>query len=106
MTIMVKDLDRSIEFYQSIGVTLVNRWDNNFALMQAADLMMELHPADGMVLNSGSVSLGFMCDEILDCKIILNKHNILFDERKAERSGVYLNFKDPDGTHLYFVKRQ
>ena len=104
VTIMVKDMDKSIDFYKNIGLTLQNRWDNNYAMMSAEGITLGIHPADGMVLSSGSVSIGFMIDEILDCKIILNKHNILFDEQNDAKSGIYLNFKDPDGTHLYFVK--
>ena len=35
ITIMVKDMDRSISFYQSLGMTLKNRWDNHYAQLTA-----------------------------------------------------------------------
>jgi len=104
VTIMVKDMDRSIEFYQPLGLSLMNRWDDNYAMLQGEGITIGIHPADGMVLTSGSVSIGFMVDEIIDAKARLSSHGIFFDEQNDGKSGIYLNFKDPDGTHLYFVK--
>ena len=104
VTIMVKDMDRSIEFYKSIGLTLQQRWENNYAMMGTEGITLGIHPSEGIVRSSGSLSIGFMVDEIVDCKAILHKHNILFEEQNDGKSGIYLNFKDPDGTHLYFVK--
>ena len=103
VTIMVKNIDRAIEFYENIGLTLLQRWDDNYAMMKGEGITIGIHPSEGMVLTSGSLSIGFMIDDIVGAKARLNKHNILFSEQNDGKSGIYLNFKDHDGTHIYYV---
>ncbi len=104
VTIMVKDMDASISFYESIGLTVQNRWENHYAMIGTTGITIGIHPAgDRIDLNSGSVSIGFMLDNINEGKELLDTNSIVYkiDEGK---SGTYLHFKDPDGTVLYFVE--
>ncbi len=53
----------SISFYESIGLTLQNRWENHYAMVSATCITIGIRPAgDKTDLNSGSVSIGFMLD--------------------------------------------
>ncbi len=104
VTIMVKDMDTSISFYESIGLTLQNRWENHYAMIGATGITLGIHPAgDKTDLNSGSVSIGFMLDNWESGKELLHTNNISYKTDDG-KSGTYLHFKDPDGTILYFVK--
>lgn len=56
VTIMVKDMDRSIQFYESIGLTLKQRWDNNYAMVETAGITIGIRPGGDENSGSGSVS--------------------------------------------------
>jgi catechol 2,3-dioxygenase-like lactoylglutathione lyase family enzyme len=105
ITINVKDLDKSILFYQSIGLTLKNRWGNYYAQLTAPGIVIGLHPAGETNLtgNSGNVSIGFTTDNIEETKLSLEQLSIHGTERQEE-GGSFLHFYDPDGTSLYFIK--
>lgn len=104
VTIMVTDMDKAISFYEAIGLTLKQRWDNNYAMMTAPGLTIGLHPSAEDNTSSGSVSIGFMIDTIEEATAILDKNNIPHKDEDDGKSGIYLHFKDPFGTILYFVK--
>ncbi|MGZ4056315.1 MAG: VOC family protein [Bacteroidia bacterium] len=104
VTIMVKDMDKAISFYESIGLTLKNRWGNHYAMLTAAGITIGIHPSDEDDNNSGSVSIGFMISDINEAKATLEKANIKYDFQDDGKSGDYLHFKDLDGTILYYVK--
>ena len=61
ITINVKDLDRSIAFYESIGLKIKNRWGKHYAQLSTPGLVIGLHPTNSNNLkeNSGNVSIGF-----------------------------------------------
>jgi catechol 2,3-dioxygenase-like lactoylglutathione lyase family enzyme len=44
ITINVKDLDNSISFYLSIGMTIKKRWGNYYAQLTAPGIIIGLHP--------------------------------------------------------------
>ena len=105
ITINVKDLDKSISFYESLGMTLKNRWGNYYAMLSSPGIMIGLHPATNGNLknNSGNVSIGFSTDNLEETKSELQKLFIAVTERQEE-GGQFLHFADPDGTALYFIK--
>ena len=104
ITIMVKDMDRSISFYQSIGFSMKNRWGNHYAQLSAPGVVIGLHPAENsMSVGSGNTSIGFTTDNLENEKTTLSKLSIQVQER-LEEGGQFLNFADPDGTQLYFIK--
>jgi catechol 2,3-dioxygenase-like lactoylglutathione lyase family enzyme len=102
VTIMVKNLDESIMFYKSIGLTLKNRWENDYAMVESTGITIGLHPTNKKKLGSGSVSIGFMVNSLVKAKVMLEKNHITcrFVDGK---SGKYIHFDDLDGTDLYFV---
>lgn len=104
VTIMVKDMDKAISFYESIGLTLKQRWENHYAMVVTEGITIGIHPAKSAEVNSGTVSIGFMIDKIEEAKALLEKNNIVFKEEDDGKSGNYLHFKDTDGTVLYFVQ--
>ena len=105
VTVNVKDMDRSVCFYQSLGLTVKNRWGNYYAQLAAPGITLGLHPSGNENLkgNSGNVSLGFTTDNIEETKKSLQELSIALTER-SEEGGQFLHFNDPDGTALYFIK--
>lgn len=105
ITINVKDLDRSISFYESIGLTLKMRWKNQYAQLIAPGITIGLHPTDEsrLVGNSGNLSIGFTTNEFDAIKASLQNLSIKIEERHEE-GGQFIHFNDLDGTALYFIK--
>ncbi len=104
VTVNVKDMDTSISFYQSIGLTVKNRWGNYYAQLTAPGISIGLHPTSNGNLqgNSGNVSIGFTTDNFEETKTSLQQLSIAVTER-SEEGGQFLHFSDPDGTALYFI---
>jgi catechol 2,3-dioxygenase-like lactoylglutathione lyase family enzyme len=107
VTINVRNLDKSVSFYESIGITVKNRWGNHYAQLTAPGIVIGLHPTSevNLVGNSGNVSLGFTTDDFKSAKSLLHELSIKFTER-TEEGGLFLHFTDPDGTALYFIKQK
>lgn len=105
VTIMVKNMDISVNFYQSIGFTIKQRWENHYAMLSAEGITIGLHPSDGDEVSSTAISIGLMIENIEDAKNLLLKNGIEF-KQDGGSSGIYLHFKDPDGTLLYYVLPQ
>ena len=105
ITINVKDLEKSISFYQSIGLTIKNRWGNHYAQLTAPGIAIGLHPSNDTNLhdNSGNISIGFTTTNFEETKALLEKLKIQSLDR-SEEGGQFLHFSDPDGTSLYFIK--
>lgn len=78
ITINVRDLDKSISFYKSIGLTEKNRWGNHYAQLTAPGLVIGLHPTSDTHLTgtSGNVSIGFTTDKFEETKSDLLKLSI------------------------------
>ncbi len=104
VTLMVNNMDTSINFYESIGLKLKNRWDDHYAMMTAEGITLGIHPKSNAVPNSGTVSIGFMIANINDAKLVLDKNKIAYKSEDDGKSGLYAHFTDPDGTILYFVE--
>jgi catechol 2,3-dioxygenase-like lactoylglutathione lyase family enzyme len=105
ITINVKDMDKSVSFYQSIGFTIKNRWGNHYAQLAAPGIVIGLHPTAEANLkeNSGNLSIGFTTDNIEETKSAL-EHLLIPVTEREEEGGEFLHFSDPDGTALYFIK--
>ena len=104
VTIMVKDMDKSVEFYESIGLKLKNRWGNHYAQLAAPGVTIGLHPVEKVnAKGSGNTSIGFTTDNFEEAQTILSTQSIKAEPR-SEEGGQFLHFTDPDGTQLYFIK--
>ena len=104
VTVMVRDIDKAVGFYESIGLTLKQRWNNHYAMMTAPGITIGLHPSGDATMGSGTVSIGFMIDNVDEAKVLLDKNEIPHSSMDDGKSGIYIHFKDPYGTALYFVK--
>ena len=76
ITIMVKDMDKAVSFYESIGLTLKQRWNNHYAMVTAHGITIGLHPSESNDTSSGSLSIGFMIDKIDEAKSLLDENKI------------------------------
>ena len=103
VTIMVKDMDKSVSFYQSIGFNIKQRWDNHYAQLTAPGITIGIHPTNDIISNSGNVSIGFTTDNFEETKNQLSSLAIQTQLREEE-GGKFIHFSDPDGTMLYFIK--
>jgi catechol 2,3-dioxygenase-like lactoylglutathione lyase family enzyme len=103
VTIMVKNMDKSVAFYQSIGFNIKQRWDNQYAQLTAPGITLGIHPTNDNISNSGNVSIGFTTDNFEESKDQLNSLAIQTQLREEE-GGKFIHFSDPDGTALYFIK--
>lgn len=105
VTIMVKDMNKSIQFYEAIGLKLKQRWGDNYAMIDGPGITIGIHPGGDEESGSGDLSIGFMVDSFEEAKSLLIKNAIqITHEEDDGKSGNYLHFNDPDGTALYFVK--
>jgi len=103
VTIMVQDMNKSISFYENLGFEIKNRWGDHYAMLTTTGLTLGIHPAKEPSTGSGNVSIGLMVDDANEAKVLLEKNNIRF-EHHDDKSGIYLNFKDPDGTVVYYTQ--
>ncbi len=105
LTINVRDMDRSIEFYKSIGLSLSSRWGEHYAQLSATGIVIGLHPTaeEHMKGNSGNLSIGFTSDDFEGTRTMLQGLSIVVQERQEE-GGRFLHFNDPDGTAIYFIQ--
>jgi catechol 2,3-dioxygenase-like lactoylglutathione lyase family enzyme len=105
VTINVKDMDKSILFYESIGLEIIKRWGNYYAQLSAPGVVIGLHPSSepNLAGNSGNVSIGFTVSSFEEAQLFLQNLSINATGR-SEEGGQFLHFSDPDGTALYFIK--
>jgi catechol 2,3-dioxygenase-like lactoylglutathione lyase family enzyme len=101
VNIMVTDMDKSVAFYQTLGLSLKQRWDNYYAIVDSPSVKIGLHPSEPRD-SSNQVSIGFIIDDIEAAKTLLEENDIAYSLEKDENSGTYLNFSDPDGAKLYY----
>lgn len=103
LTINVNDLDRSISFYEALGLTIRNRWGNYYAQMTAPGLTLGLHPSKQPSKGSGGLSIGFTAADFDQARKELEGMALQMISRKEE-GGEFMHFEDPDGTALYLIK--
>jgi catechol 2,3-dioxygenase-like lactoylglutathione lyase family enzyme len=104
ITINVKNLEKSVSFYESLGLQVKSRWNNDYAQLTAPGVILGLHPTDASNLkgNSGNTSIGFIANNFEEAKVLLQNLSVAITERQEE-GGQFLHFYDPDGTALYFI---
>jgi len=104
VTIMVKDMDRSIDFYKNIGLELKQRWNNHYAQVSAPGVVIGLHPAkESNEAETTAFSIGFGVDSIDDVKNRLQDLGVAY-ETSEDKAGKYAYFRDLDGILLYFME--
>lgn len=103
VTIMVSNMDKSVAFYEAIGLKVKNRWANHYAQLVAKDIIIGLHPASGEIKPSANVSIGFITENLEEVKEHLGKEKIAFS-LSEDKAGKFAHFTDPDGTTIYFMQ--
>lgn len=103
VTIIVSDMSRSVLFYESIGFTIKNRWENHYAMLTVPGLTIGLHPSKGETMTgAGNTSIGLVIDSGDEATALLKKLDVKIESRQGQ-AGYFISFTDPDGTELYFV---
>ena len=54
VTINVKDMEKSISFYLSLGLTVKNRWGNHYAQLAVPGVVIGLHPTSEKNISGNS----------------------------------------------------
>src|SRR5437016_617215 len=104
VTVMTKDMDKSIDFYtKGLGLELKQRWDNHYAQVSAPGVVIGLHPARETGNASADISIGFGVDSLAEAEKRLKELNVSY-ETTEDKTGKIAYFKDPDGTTLYFME--
>lgn len=103
VTVAVKEIEKSIEFYKSIGLTLKQRWEDYYAQVASPGVVIGLHPGRGEKDNQGAVSIGFGVDKLDEIRETLTALKVPF-RTTEDKSGNFISFSDPDGTPLYFMQ--
>lgn len=102
---MVKDMDIAIHFYvEVLGLTLLNRYDNHYAEIQAPDLNIGLHPSSTKTVRGNNMSIGFGVINFDETIKDLSTKGIDFN---IEEDGWIrlAYFTDPDGNELFLAER-
>jgi catechol 2,3-dioxygenase-like lactoylglutathione lyase family enzyme len=111
VTIMVADMDRSVDFYtRGLQLTPGPRFGNEWAQVEGPGLTIGLHPrregAAGAGTNAESLSIGFQVKDLDAAVAELRQRGVPIDEAAIRDGGVdrIVNFTDPDGTPLYLIQ--
>ncbi len=103
VTLMVTNMDRAVKFYtETLGFSLKERFNNEWAEVSAPSMSICFHPLKGKK-SFGSVSIGFQVKEIKTLVTDLQAKGVKVN---VEDEGYLLlaQFKDPEGTPLYFAE--
>jgi catechol 2,3-dioxygenase-like lactoylglutathione lyase family enzyme len=104
VTIMVKDMDKSVDFYvKGLGLSLQQRWGNFYAIVTAPGVSIGLHPAKDANTSSTQIAIGFGIDDLKEAEKRLDELGVQH-QRAEEEAGIFANFQDPDGVYLYFMQ--
>ena len=106
INVMISNMDKAIEFYQSIlGLELVNRYGDHYAEIQAPDLLIGLHPMSDIVVIGNNLSIGFGVIDFDSTVRELEFHGI---KCKLEQDGWIrlAHFTDLDNNQLFLAERR
>ena len=104
VNVMVSDMDKAVAFYtDTLGLKLLNRYGNNYAEIQAADLMIGLHPSSEKITKGNNLSIGLGVVNFDQTIKNLNSKGIKFT--MEEEGWIRLaHFTDNDGNSLFLAE--
>jgi len=112
VTISVKDLDESIQFYRDLISLPVKRrfmsGDSEIAFLGDGETEIELicNPAHTEVSFGTDISIGFGVESLEDAIAMLEKNNVVFGDVIQPNPSVKFAFAtDPNGLRIQFVQR-
>lgn len=112
VTVFVTDMDRSVRFYtEQLGLPLLQRYENQFALIDAGHgLTIGLHAA-AEVSPAGprktGVAIGlYLSGPIRDAVTALKRRGVAFNGPILTEAsvGMFAYLSDPDGNSLYLAE--
>jgi catechol 2,3-dioxygenase-like lactoylglutathione lyase family enzyme len=109
VTVIVSDLNRAIKFYtETLGLKLVNQFQDQWAEIVAPGLTIGLHPAGPhgpKPGNSESLAIGFTVDNLDKDMTTFRNKGVVFSPNITEDGPVRIAFfNDPDKNPLYFCE--
>jgi predicted enzyme related to lactoylglutathione lyase len=111
-TIIVSDMDRSIQFYTDIlGLKLTNRFGYDWATISAGEgLTIGIHPASAKYPSpgtKGAVILGLDIDVPVEEAVRkLAQHGVsIKGSIVRSEPGNFANLEDPDGNEIYLWEK-
>jgi catechol 2,3-dioxygenase-like lactoylglutathione lyase family enzyme len=106
VNVMVSNMDKSVAFYHiTLGLDLINRYGNHYAEIQAADLLIGLHPISENIIKGNNLSIGFGVAGFDATLKELEAKGIRFE---LEQDGWIrlAYFKDLDDNQLFLAERK
>jgi predicted enzyme related to lactoylglutathione lyase len=106
INVMVSDMGQAVKFYaETLGLELKNHYGNHYAEIQAANLLLGLHPRTEKTTLGNNLSIGFGVFEFDENVARLREKGI---EIEIEQDGWIrlAYFADPDGNSLYLAENK
>ncbi|NIK93113.1 glyoxalase [Mangrovimonas sp. CR14] len=106
INIMISQMDQSIQFYAEVlGLPLLNHWGDHYAEVQAANVILGLHPTKENTQIGDNLSIGLGVTNFDETVAELTAKGIIFN---VEKDGYIrlAHFKDPDQNALYLAEVQ
>ncbi|MCZ6594571.1 MAG: VOC family protein [Bacteroidetes bacterium] len=104
VNVMVSNMDKAVEFYSvTLGLELINRYDDHYAEIQAPGLMIGLHPTSDEISIGNNLSIGFGIinfDETIENLEAKGIEFVTEDEGWIRLA----YFTDLDDNHLYLAE--
>jgi catechol 2,3-dioxygenase-like lactoylglutathione lyase family enzyme len=98
-------MDVALGFYGgTLGLSLLARYGNEWAELDAGPIRLGLHGAEGGVPAAGTVV--FRVEDLDEARWALQQRGVVFDGHESEVPGVarFTTFHDPDGNLLQLIE--
>lgn len=106
INVMVSNMDAAVSFYtDTLGLELINRYGDHYAEIQAAELMIGLHPASDRTTFGNNISIGLGVFDFDETLKDLKSKGIAFTMGTDEWIRI-ATFADPDGNPLYLAENK
>jgi catechol 2,3-dioxygenase-like lactoylglutathione lyase family enzyme len=106
VTIMVSDLERSLDFYTNVlGFLPGQRHRDHYAEVKAPGLTVGLHPGRKKAprFEPDTISIGLEVADLEKATVALGKKGLSFEFLENQANKLAL-FSDPDGTAMYLLE--
>ena len=108
VTIMVRDMKRSIAFYtEAVGFTAGKQYGEEWADIEAPGLKIGLHPSKDKAPKDpkiNNLSIGLQVDDLDEAMKTLSSRGVKFHDVHQDRGARFAYFADPDGAPLYLIE--